>query len=505
MRSLSGAGAAEFGGDALRRSHAWSEVFELALVGGLRVPVPSAASHWTRTCNHAPVTMTLMNLLRASPALLVGVLLLVGALGVCLLLGWRLAAAGASVRPIVWFGGFFLLVVLPLFLGSLHQARETLRSEAPRIGALSEVLEAQDPTARQAAARRLFGPDADASLVRDARDLAGEVLTGAQIARFATVPTGETVLLARFDGSLAAEKAWVGYLRHAGLNQMSGEGDSQRGYVVTRPVGDRVYALHLGNLLGVWTAPNDAMIRRRMMAGGFAVPRRAPLASSPEPGVPGGEAGRLTPLPSGESRGWSVPVLVGVLSVYLVVVILFFFKGAAWAGTVAPRAGAVRVEGLELARRLESINTLEVPFQLEPGARPGEYVATWRYGDARWADLGGVHRLSRTHRIRFRLDEAAGVVRAVDEAARWDASVGPGGGSLQWKSGLGIQFFEQRVERVLGLQFDAQGKPVANASYRYSFKLAEMKEPLVRMVTEAGWGWRPTVWDGPEWLGWLTH
>ena len=39
----------------------------------------------------------------------------------------------------------------------------------------------------------------------------------------------------------------------------------------------------------------------------------------------------------------------------------------------------------------------------------------------------------------------------------------------------------------------------------YTFNLQEMKSPLVDAVTRAGWDWRPTVWQGPAWLRWLTE
>jgi hypothetical protein len=41
-------------------------------------------------------------------------------------------------------------------------------------------------------------------------------------------------------------------------------------------------------------------------------------------------------------------------------------------------------------------------------------------------------------------------------------------------------------------------------SYGYTFNAQEMKAPLIAAVTGAGWRWRPTLWRGPRWLGWLT-
>src|SRR5690606_12620646 len=111
-----------------------------------------------------------------------------------------------------------------------------------------------------------------------------------------------------------AEKAWVNYLRVSGLNQMRGEGDSQRGYVATRPLGDRAYVLHSGNMVGIWTGKDDATIRQRMAASSFEVPRRAPLAG-------------VSPQTSKGKTRTSIPFgLVAVLiALNLFAVTLYFF------------------------------------------------------------------------------------------------------------------------------------------------------------------------------------
>lgn len=58
---------------------------------------------------------------------------------------------------------------------------------------------------------------------------------------------------------------------------------------------------------------------------------------------------------------------------------------------------------------------------------------------------------------------------------------------------------------VFGLQLDEQGRFKPELSYAYTFNLQEMKSPLVEAVTRAGWDWRPTTWQGPTWLRWLTE
>jgi hypothetical protein len=439
-------------------------------------------------------------LLRTNPGLLVWLILFGSGALVCLVISSLMSRSGASLRPIWWFAGFFLLIGVPQFCAHLWLAVGTLKREAPRVAALQQLSGGTEPEARTAAAKLLFGPDVSPALVTDARAVFGEALANAEVAQFAVLPNGDSVLLARFAGYSAAERAWVAYLRVTGLNQLGGQGDSQRGYAVTRPAGDRAYVLHQANLVGVWTGADDAAIRARMLAGGFKIPRRAPLANE----VSQTSQGSTSAKP--DKRSPVVVLLSAVaLVAYLLLVVAYFFKGAAWAGSVPPKATAKPLSAAELTDRLEAINALEVPFRIERGTHPGEFFATWRYADAKWVDLARARGLRRTFRIRLTLDEAAQVVRATDYAASHDWSIGRGGASFEWRAGLGIVFFQQEHQRVFGLQLDDQGRFKPELSYAYSFNLHELKSPLIAAVTRAGWTWRPTVWQGPASLRWLTE
>jgi hypothetical protein len=193
------------------------------------------------------------------------------------------------------------------------------------------------------------------------------------------------------------------------------------------------------------------------------------------------------------------------LTAFLLIVALYFFKGAAWAGSSPAKSGVAPVSSGELAARLESINSLDVPFRIERGERDGEFIATWRYADAKWIDLARAHGLRRVHRIKLALDPGSRTVRATDFSASYDWSAGRGGASLQWKSATGIIFFQQDHHRVFGLQLDEQGRFKPELSYAYTFNLQEMKQPLIAAVTQAGWTWRPVLWQGPKWMRWLTE
>ena len=60
-----------------------------------------------------------------------------------------------------------------------------------------------------------------------------------------------------------------------------------------------------------------------------------------------------------------------------------------------------------------------------------------------------------------------------------------------------------RQERVVGLQLGSDGRPALG--YQYRFDVEEMRAPLRAVVTDAGWRWKPLVWDAPAWLRWATE
>jgi hypothetical protein len=443
----------------------------------------------------------MFQLLRTHTGLAIVIALMLAMAVVLTVVGVMMAGQGGSLKPIYWMAGFALLIVGPQFVGHLYRALNASRQAAPRIAALRELATSTEIETRRAAARQLFGPDAEPHLVTDARRTFIESFKSADLAQYAILPNGETVLLAKFGSGSAAEKAWVQYLRESGLNQLGGQGDSQRGYAVTRLQMDRAYAIHLNDMVGVWTGRDDAAIRARMRAGGFVVPWRAPLAEA--------TASTTTPDKPAASEGSAPRPRFGLIAtglfLYLLVVSAYYFKGASWAGMRTARPGTPPVSATELASRLAAFNQAEVPFHIEPGQNPGEFFATWRFADAKWLDLARARGMRRTFRIRLRLDEANRTVRTMDYESSFEASAGRGGASVEWKARLGIVFFQYEHQRVLGLQLDERGRITPDLSYAYTFRLEEMKGPLTEAVTRAGWNWRPMVWDGPAWLRWLTE
>ena len=343
---------------------------------------------------------------------------------------------------------------------------------------------------------KLFGPDVPAALIRHVKSGLPGILDEAEIAEAGVTMTGETVLIAQFPGKGEAKRAAAAY--HRGFQLRNTSGDEETGWRATRGLqGDFVEILRTGRQLFVWSGLTREAASARRAASNVAVqfPALAPAA-------------RPALFPALQPLGKIFePLLIKVVGILFLVALytVWFFKGSGWASSAQPVARAPLSSADELVPRLMSINELDVPFAITKGPRPNELTADWRYADAKWVDHARAHGMKRSFRIQLTLDESSHTVRATDYVAALDWSAGRGGASVDWKAGLGIVFFQKEQHRVFGLQLDEHGRFKQELSYSYRFDLDEMKSPVMSAVTRAGWKWRPTVWQGPRWLRWLTE
>lgn len=174
----------------------------------------------------------------------------------------------------------------------------------------------------------------------------------------------------------------------------------------------------------------------------------------------------------------------------------FFIFGrvASWAGGEPAIAGIPPVPGEVLMSRLLALNQQDIPFVVSRGSRANELIIDWRYADAKWFDLMRLHGMSKGYRLVLRLDEGAHNARAQDRYASLDWSVGGGPilAGLKWDASLGITFYEYKHERVFGLQFK-DGTPTFDLSYAYTFNLNELKQPVIEIIRNSGWNFRPVI------------
>lgn len=410
-----------------------------------------------------------------------------------MVLGIAMLRAGVSLRPLLWFLGFFLIVggpqaVVHLLDGLvLQRSRSTASAEpAARIPIRSAL--APVPWAT------VFGPEADPALNVDAKIGLGAVVGEADEARLSFNARGESALAARFGSPAAAQRALDRYGTFFAFAQASGSDTT--GWTARRHQGqgEWVHVVTAGPELYAWTATErTAVLAQRARVFG-PVEETSPAQIRPE------RAGELV-----SQRLTRRPGLMAVIvALNLVVAGFWFFKGTAWAARVQPVPVTLPASAATLRSALLASNRPTVPTEVV-GRDDGTLEVTWRYADARWFDLMRVHHLKRMHRLVLQLHEPSRTVRVREYWSRFDAAAGRDGLRLDWQAATGIQFFAFDHTRVLGAQLDRDGRPTGELSRSYTFNLQELKAPYIAEVTQAGWRWQPVVWNAPAALRWLTE
>jgi hypothetical protein len=201
--------------------------------------------------------------------------------------------------------------------------------------------------------------------------------------------------------------------------------------------------------------------------------------------VPGSGSGKLP------SKRQLVIVFGGVLA-WAALQFFLFGRVASWAGGVPAAPGATPAAAEQLKARLMSVNALGVPFTVSAGRQPDELHVDWRYADAAWFDLMRVHKMQRAYRLVLRLDRDDHNVRGMEQMSALDLSAGATAASLEWKSSYGINFVHYHHERVFGLQIK-NGQLTLEPSYAYTFNLQELKQPIIDIIRNAGWEFRPVI------------
>lgn len=437
----------------------------------------------------------MLALLKANPGLAVAGGLLALGLLLALLFVFILRQSGQSLRPIAFLLGFFLIVVLPQFVFHLIQAQPPGPAQAaqpplPAPPATGWEADWAHQQGRFLHPERLFGPRAEAPLMRDARAVFPDFLGSALAAEMAFFPSGNTLLAARFADVEGASAALRGYLAQFQVG-MAG-GDLVQGLVVPRgTAGDLARIRLMGPLLMVWTAADATALAR--FTDGWS-----PTAAAAAPARSGSDHVYIDPLTR-------KPAMWLFLLANVALAVVFFFKGAVWATRTPAPEHAAPVPQATLVSRLMAINSLDVPMTVSPSPDGRSLTVDWRFADARWLDLARAHKLRRQHRLVLDFDAAHHTVRVREYGRDLEASLGADGARVAWQAGRGITFFQHQHQRVFGLQFDSAGRPQPRLSHAYTFNPQELRQPFQQAVTQAGWTWQPVLVDAPEGLRWLTE
>lgn len=211
------------------------------------------------------------------------------------------------------------------------------------------------------------------------------------------------------------------------------------------------------------------------------------------------QAGLITPNPKTSfltevyhTNKYFLPIVIFIL-IYAAIQLPVWNRVGSWAVTVYPKPGVLSVSESELRRRLLAINGLDVPFKVSE-RKDGKLDVTWRLADAKWAGLMTMNKVTETQMIRLRLSEKDRACRAVDiiKSVRATADGLRMGFSLSFSFFRGIVFGQWEYEKQYGLIFKDGGLTFDKA-YEYKFRHDELKNPIVNMVVQSGWQYKPVM------------
>jgi hypothetical protein len=156
-------------------------------------------------------------------------------------------------------------------------------------------------------------------------------------------------------------------------------------------------------------------------------------------------------------------------------------------GTKSAPAGVSRQPAAALRAAMLASNRETAPFIIRDGAPEGaDLVAEWKIVDAAWYEIFAKAGLTKVFKVLMKFDEEKGEVRAVDQ--EW---------TVEWRAGvpdlsLSAEAFRgQKMEMSFGTAYafkeDLSG---FGKVYEYRFKTGEIKDPLVEIAQQHGWGWK---------------
>jgi hypothetical protein len=189
------------------------------------------------------------------------------------------------------------------------------------------------------------------------------------------------------------------------------------------------------------------------------------------------------------------PWLLGGFLLWVAIVVPTWARAASWAAVIPPKPSAKAVDRQELLARLRALGGERGPFEVR--IKDGEAVIDWRTNDPRWTNALAESGAGSLERVQLRLDEDERTVRVRDEEAivEWappDANGRLAPPKLEWSVERAIFFFERRRDQRLGIAVE-NGVPSFDDNYKYEFDSSEMKEPLIALMTQSGWSYRPVI------------
>ena len=177
------------------------------------------------------------------------------------------------------------------------------------------------------------------------------------------------------------------------------------------------------------------------------------------------------------------------------VFIIFPIMGS-WAMAIKPKS-KVSVPVEDLRNSLLLLNDDKLPFAVVQDSRdPNMISASWEIADERWIELFAVRGLTVQYELKTKLVGKKGFVKAQDNFRKFEYVDRTGLKGIKFRSGVlffkGISLFRYERDLHYGVIFKA-GKIKIDYGYNCAFSLAEVKNPIIDIVTGSGWEFRPVV------------
>ena len=435
------------------------------------------------------------------PVLIGIAVFLVISLSLALLLGLLMRRAGVSLKPLVFFFGFMAIIAVPQIvvhlLDALVHARQ-VRQQSPQ-EAKTSTAAAAPGTLQPVSWNIVFGPNADPSLITNAKLGLDYILSDATEAKISFNAAGESALAARFANPQTAAAALNRYGSFFQFAQVTG---SEAGGWTARRFngqGEWNHVVVAGKELYAWSGSTRGGVEANRVRALGALPSEASSAGI----AASHSSARSRTQVSTRLSKWQA--MTAFLVINLALAVFWFFKGSAWSVRQPAQPGTRPQPAALLRDRLLALNRREIPVQVIASPTDDTIEVTWRYADAQWFDLMRAHKMRRTHKLQLELDEHGATARVREYWSSFEASVGPSDLRFIWTAARGMQFFEFDHRGVFGVQLDASGKPTGELSKAYKFNLQELKQPIIETVTASGWTWQPVMWNPPESLRWLAE
>ena len=185
---------------------------------------------------------------------------------------------------------------------------------------------------------------------------------------------------------------------------------------------------------------------------------------------------------------------------YVLLLVPLWGRVASWSATVLPKPAIEPVSEAELRQRLLAINETDSPLQVIEGKK-GKMDIVWRLADAKWAGLLTLKKIKRTQILRIKLSGEDASCSAIDisKTVRGSADARTLHLGFSFSFFRGIVFFHKKYETQYGLVY-REGRLTIDNAYRYTFSSAEMKSPVMQIVRESGWRYKPVIFFA-RWLG----